>query len=183
MVASWVPLERDRVGRRERRMFRAVNELPDSLFGPAWLVMQLGTVGSAVGMAAAAGASGRRRLAARLLAAGVLTWAASKVVKPLTGRPRPLVLLSDAHVRGREASGLGYPSGHAGVAVALGVAGISALPRSMRPLAALAVPVVGATRIYVGAHLPLDVVSGAALGLLVDATVEVVQSRGCDLRL
>jgi len=31
---------------------------------------------------------------------------------------------------------------------------------------------VGLTRLYVGAHLPLDIVSGAALGLALDALVE-----------
>ena len=121
MVTTLIPLHRDRVGPREERVFRSVNQLPDALFVPAWLVMQLGTVGSAIGAAVVARAYGDRRLATRLLAAGTATWAASKVVKPLTGRPRPLDLLPDARLRGREASGLGYPSGHAGVAVALGV--------------------------------------------------------------
>ena len=35
----------------------------------------------------------------------------------------------------------------------------------------IAIPVVGLTRIYAGAHLPLDIVGGAALGLAVDAAV------------
>jgi undecaprenyl-diphosphatase len=39
------------------------------------------------------------------------------------------------------------------------------------------VPVVGLTRVYVGAHLPLDVAGGAALGLAVEAAVRLAQSR------
>jgi hypothetical protein len=40
-----------------------------------------------------------------------------------------------------------------------------------------AVPAVGLTRIYAGAHLPLDVVGGAAHGIAVDAAVAVAGSR------
>lgn len=113
------------------------------------------------------------RLAVRLLVGGVTTWAASKVLKPLTGRPRPMALLLGARSRGREASGLGYPSGHAGVALA--IAAGPHLPRRARHAVAALAPIVGLTRIYVGAHLPLDIVSGAAMGLSVDAAVELAQ--------
>ena len=106
--------------------------------------------------------------------AGVITWGASKVVKRITRRPRPLALLEDAHVRGRDAAGLGFPSGHAGVAVALGVAAWPRLDHRGRLAAAVLMPIVGGTRVYVGAHLPLDAVSGAALGLTLDALVEWV---------
>ena len=73
--------------------------------------------------------------------------------------------------RGPEASGLGYVSGHAGVAVALGVAAFGDLSRAGRIATLVAVPAVGLCRIYVGAHLPLDVLGGAAMGLAVEAFV------------
>jgi membrane-associated phospholipid phosphatase len=40
---------------------------------------------------------------------------------------------------------------------------------------------VGLTRVYVGAHLPLDVAGGAALGLAVDAMAQLAKprARGC----
>jgi len=37
---------------------------------------------------------------------------------------------------------------------------------------------VGLTRVYVGAHLPLDIAGGAALGLTVEALVSLVTSGG-----
>ena len=164
-------VRRDRVGRRETRVFRIVNGLPDSLFGPAWVVMQLGTLAAAPAAAAVALAVHERKLARRLLVGGTASWALSKVVKRGVRRPRPAALLPETRGRGREAAGLGYLSGHAAVAVALGTA---VLPRaagvSRIPLLA-AVPIVGLCRIYVGAHLPLDVVGGAALGLVVEAAV------------
>ena len=43
-----------------------------------------------------------------------------------------------------------------------------------RALALSVIPLVGLTRVYVGAHLPLDVAGGAALGLAVEAAAELV---------
>lgn len=162
-------LHRDRVDAREARAFRLVNEQPDRLFGPVWVVMQAGTLAAAPVAAGAAWLSGRRALAARLLVTGSVTWGASKVVKYAVRRPRPAVLLPGTRCRGREQAGLGYLSGHAGVAMALGAGAWPHLGRRGRSAVALAVPAVALARLYVGAHLPLDVVGGAALGLAVDA--------------
>jgi undecaprenyl-diphosphatase len=169
MAATAAVVRRDRVGPREASVFRAVNRLPDGLFAPAWVVMQLGTVGAAPAAAAAALAAGERQLARRLLAGGTAGWALSKVVKRGIRRPRPSALLPDARRRGQEATGLGYLSGHAAVAVALGTAVLPRVHGARRVAVVAAVPVVGLCRIYVGAHLPLDVVGGAALGLAVEA--------------
>ena len=67
-----------------------------------------------------------------LLAGGTASWALSKLVKQMVRRPRPATLVSGAHSRGRDASGLGYLSGHAGVAVALGTAAFPRLSPSGR---------------------------------------------------
>jgi undecaprenyl-diphosphatase len=170
-AASLLPLRRGTVGPRERQLFCAVNRLPDALFAPAWLTMQLGTLAAVPVAAGVARAAGERRLARRLLVGGVAVWAASKLVKRMTRRPRPALLLPETHVRGREAAGLGYPSGHAGVAVALGIAAWPHLDPRARWVVGAVAPLVGVTRIYVGAHLPLDVVSGAALGVAIEAAV------------
>ena len=94
--------------------------------------------------------------------------------KQIVRRPRPAALVPGTRRRGREAAGLGYLSGHAGVAVALGTAALPHLGPAGRVLALAAMPVVGLSRVYVGAHLPLDVAGGAALGLAVDAAVVLV---------
>jgi undecaprenyl-diphosphatase len=64
-------------------------------------------------------------------------------------------------------------SGHAGIAAALATAAMPLYPKLRLPLAGL-VATVGVSRVYVGAHLPLDVVGGVALGVTVDAAVNAL---------
>lgn len=154
------------VGPREERVFRWSNELPSALHGPVWAVMQSGSL-AAVLVAAGSQALGRdntRAVAVFLVGVGV--WGGVKLVKPLVGRGRPAAELDDVVIRGHDQSGLGFPSGHSAVAATLAIA--LAHDRS-RPLAAAALAVAaltGGARMYVGAHLPLDIVGGLAIGIL-----------------
>jgi undecaprenyl-diphosphatase len=178
LVLATLPVRRDRVGPQEAKLFESVNGLPDSLERPAWAVMQAGALAAAPVSAAIALAAGERRLAAELAAAGSVTWALSKFVKRVVRRERPALLLPVVQVRGTAASGLGYLSGHAGVATAL--AGVLVQRYGVRrALPAIAVAgTVGLTRLYVGAHLPLDIAGGTALGLVVEGGVAAVVARG-----
>jgi undecaprenyl-diphosphatase len=165
-----------RVGQHEATVFRAINDLPDSLYPPAWAVMQLGALGAAPVAAGAAWVAHDRELSGRLLAGGTATWALSKLVKRLVRRPRPAALIPDARRRGPDAAGLGYLSGHAGVAVALGAAAFPRLGAAERAVILVIAPIVGLSRVYVGAHLPLDIAGGAALGLAVEAAAALLSA-------
>ena len=180
LAGTTAAVRRDRVGSLETRVFRAVNDLPDALFPPAWVVMQLGSMGAALASAGAAQALHQPLLARRLLVAGTASWALSKVVKGGIRRPRPAALLPELNRRGQEAAGLGYLSGHSAVAAALGLTVLPRTGRLGRTVVLATVPVVGLCRIYVGAHLPLDVVGGAALGLMVDAVAGLPGRREND---
>jgi len=171
ILATAAPVRTDRVGQRESRVFLAVNGLPDRLYRPTWMIMQLGAFGAVPATACAAWLAGDRRLAWRLAASGSATWVLAKLVKKRVGRPRPSSLLPGARCRGPEASGLGYLSGHAGVVTALGAAAFHRAGPAGRCAIAGAVATVGMSRAYVGAHLPLDIAGGAALGLAVEAAV------------
>lgn len=177
LAGTILPLHRDRIGRREQQTFRLVNGLPDPLYGPAWTVMQLGALAAAPATAGVALVAGNRPLARRLVTGGTLAWTLAKVVKGLVRRGRPAALLAEVRSRGPESSGLGYLSGHAAVSTALAAASYPHLGRRGRRLAVALASVVGVARIYVGAHLPLDVAGGAALGLLVDGAASL-RGRG-----
>jgi undecaprenyl-diphosphatase len=173
VILSGCRIRRDEVAAGEQALFRRVNDLPDRLYPPAWLVMQAGTIGAAPVAAAAAAVAGRRSLAGRLLAGGTGTWLLAKVVKRVYRRPRPTALVARTHCRGQEATGLGYVSGHAGIATVLAVTAWPELGPVARAAAVVSVPVVAMSRMYVGAHLPFDILGGAALGLAVEGAIGI----------
>jgi len=170
---SALAIHSDRAGAVEADLFRSVNRLPDRLAGPVWLIMQGGQLGAAPVVAAIAARTGRPILARRMLVSGASTWALAKLVKQSVRRPRPATLVPETRRRGREQPGLGFVSGHAAVAASLCAAALPELSPKARLAAITAAATVAAGRLYVGAHLPLDVAGGAALGVAVEAAVEL----------
>jgi undecaprenyl-diphosphatase len=150
----------------EQEFFEWVNDGPDALWPVIWGPMQLGSLaGSLVVVVVTFVVTRQRRLTLAALTASQLAWWSAKVVKAVVGRGRPGALL--AHVKLREhASGIGYVSGHAAVAFALATVFAPSLPRAWRPVAFAIASGVAVARLYSGAHLPLDAVGGAGLGVL-----------------
>lgn len=183
LVVSSRYAARHRVGRCEERVFRLVNNGPDRLHAPVWVVMQSGSLAAVFGAAAVL----RRRdpaTAARAVVAGVAAWSLAKSVKQIVGRGRPADHLDGVRVRGAPQTGSGFPSGHAAVVTTLALLATS--PHSMHRAGAATTAIsTGIARMYVGAHLPLDVVSGLAIGLAVGrastsaAGSPVAASTGC----
>jgi len=164
LAASTAVVQTDRVGVLETDVFRLVNDLPTALFPLVWVVMQAGNL--LAGMAAAAVAAATRRywLAVNLAVACAVAWLLALVVKGLVGRGRPPDLLDDPKLRPAAASGLGYVSGHAAVAVAIATIASPYLGRRARRVVWTLAFLTCASRVYVGAHLPLDVVGSTTLG-------------------
>jgi len=77
-------------------------------------------------------------------------------------------------VRGEAQSGLGFVSGHAAVAAALVTVATPFLTRPARIVAWIVVGVVALARVFVGAHLPWDVVGGVFLGWGVGSGVNLI---------
>lgn len=177
-VAGAVAARSPEVTRAEQRWFRAVNDLPSSAFPAVWGMLQLGSLGGALGTGAAAAALGRPDLGRRLAATGAATWVTAKVVKRAVRRGRPDATLTAARVLGRPQVGLGYPSGHAAVAASLAAVAAPALPTRQRRALWTVALLVGPARLYIGAHLPLDAVGGVGLGLAAGATVRSWPAQG-----
>ncbi len=162
----------------EAGVLHALNHLPAVLDLPLYAVQLLGTVVVPVVVAAGAAAYRRFRLASGLLLVLPLKWLVEVAAKAVVDRMRPAASGVEVVLRhGSPAEGLSYPSGHALVAFA--VAGLL-LPHVGRRTAVLLLGLAAAVavaRVYLGAHSPLDVVGGAAAGLLVAALVGLVVGR------
>ena len=165
--AGWIGADGSRSGRVRARgpgvppvQRRTRSARGAALGGDAGRVTRCG-----VRVAGAKRAAHRQREAIIVLALGTAIWLGVKLVKPLIGRGRPADHLDGVAVRGQPQSGLGYPSGHAAVSTALALTATS--PGPMRLLGLSIAAVAGSSRMYVGAHLPLDVAGGYAAGALV----------------
>ncbi|MFI0411746.1 lysylphosphatidylglycerol synthase domain-containing protein [Actinomadura sp. 3N508] len=156
-------------------LFRLVNDLPDAIEPPMWLLMQAGWLGAVAIAALGAVLLRRFRLAVTLCGGGTLAWIAAKAVKDVSGRPRPAALLDGVALRADATPwGTGFVAGHTAVAAALVTVAGAYLPRPYRRVLWLVVAAVGAARVYVGAHFPLDALGGAALGWAAGAAALLV---------
>jgi membrane-associated phospholipid phosphatase len=163
-----------RVGPVERALFHAVNGLPEWLYRPMVLFQYLGVLAMPLVVAAGALAFRRWRLAAALVLVVPLKLALERVVKLLVQRERPGTTVPDAVLRGVHSAGLSFVSGHAIITFA--IAGLLALvlPRRWGIVAFVLASLNAVARVYLGAHNPLDVVGGAAVGLAIAAALDLV---------
>jgi undecaprenyl-diphosphatase len=177
LLIAAVPVDADRVSGAETAVFRVLNGTTVLPFLLVWPVMQLGNVLVVPASALVAGAVRRWRLAVELLIAGTATYLTAKVAKGIWPRGRPDDLLADVVIRGEAALGRGFVSGHAATLAALAAVAWPWVGRRGRVALVGLVTVVCLARVYVGAHLPLDVVGGAGVGLAVAAVVRLGLGR------
>ncbi|WP_170128051.1 phosphatase PAP2 family protein [Euzebya rosea] len=174
LVLASLPVRPDSIGRVETGAFDLVNGLPDHLYPVLWGPMQLGSLVAVPLVVGAALITRRRGLALEAAVAGTTAWTLAKVVKDAYGRPRPGGLLEEVAFRGGEPVGFGFVSGHTSVAFALATAATLYVPRRWRGRLFAIAALVGLSRMFVGAHLPLDVVGGAGMGWAIAAAVRLV---------
>jgi undecaprenyl-diphosphatase len=110
-----------------------------------------------------------------VLRAGVTAFVVAEVVaqtiKRIAGEPRPLAILADLDTHGypREPAGNAFPSAHTAVTVGLVCAVWPWMRPGQRVTGAALVVLVPLNRVYIGAHWPVDLVGGAAVGTLAAA--------------
>ena len=176
LLGSLAEARRDRLPTYEEQAFRLANDATDRIRVPVRGVMQAGTFGTVPAVAGLALLFRRPRLAAGLAVGGTLAWVGAKLIKPVGGRDRPNGVIEDVTLRERIEGDLGWPSGHTAVATTLAFVAAPELPRPARPLLAGVVATVGFGRMYVGAHLPHDIVGGAGLGMMISAMIPPADS-------
>jgi len=176
--ASIVVARKPTISPTESRVFHAVNGLPDALYAPLWLPMQLGNlvVGTVAGLLVAL-LDGDLTVAIGVLLTTALKLVVERVVRRemadyLAIRQRPGTSQLHAVLRGDVPSaGPSFPSGHVILVAGVGcvVAANSSTGWWSVPVVLTVLVMVG--RVYVGAHNPLDVVAGLGAGLVLGGAI------------
>jgi len=157
-------------------VFRFLNDLPRQAEWILWPLQQAG-----MALAVPAGAVilwlivRNWRPPVTLVAGGIVFgWGAAKLIKEAIDRGRPGALFDDvSYGFDVPMEGLGFPSGHAVVAFTLAVVFSPYLPRWLRWTVYGFALAVCFSRVYMGAHLPLDVIGGAAFGVVIGSAVNL----------
>ena len=183
LVIGMIVVRNGTVSGWEQGVFHAINDLPDWLYRPLWPFQQLGAllIGPAVALVAAC--LRRYRLAIAALVATAAKLVLERVVKAIVSRERPWTSIGfDVHIRGDVATaGESFVSGHAVLVAALAGVISPYLPLRWKVVPWSVVVLVMVTRVYVGAHNPLDVVCGAGLGVAIAASINMLAAPAEDV--
>jgi undecaprenyl-diphosphatase len=140
-----------------------------------WTVQLSGVIGALPLVAAGAALLRRLRLAAALAVATLLKPLLEAAAKTFVQRGRPAETLHDVILRGQSAAhGLSFPSGHTMVIFAIATLVSPYFRGWWKVLPWALAAAVCLSRVYLGAHFPLDVVAGAGLGVFIGGVLNLI---------
>ena len=123
--------------------------------GRAWTAVCAGLL--------AAGTQRSWHLALRLAAGCALGALSAQLLKRALNRARPTNAIEGFEALAENPDAFSFPSGHAAAAFGVAVA-LSGEPYCAGPLSLLLATGIALSRVYLGAHYPLDVLAGGILG-------------------
>lgn len=158
----------------EERVFRLINSWPEGLYH-FFLVATVAPESLWIAVAAVAATFFLKlyRLSWQLAAATIAGYVLTFIAKELIARARPMEFYNDIYVRVAESS-MGFPSGHTMIVTVITLMLFPYMPKGWRWVVALLIPLMGLSRIYLGVHLPLDIVGGFMVGLFVVASMRML---------
>jgi len=159
------------------QLLGALFALVNPLFRPVPLIV-LGVVLAGwvlVPAAAARRLESLRALVGALIVAELLAQALKRIVD----QPRPTAVIPGLDVHGypQDPWGRAYPSAHTALTVAAVAALWPWMGRAQRSAGLVVAVLVPLNRIYIGAHWPLDIIGGAAVGLVAAALTWLAAAR------
>jgi membrane-associated phospholipid phosphatase len=174
LIVTGLHVDGNYASEAEAAVFRIINGFPSLIYWPAWVIMQLGNMIAVPAVAVVALVLRRYRLAFASLIVGAGKWYTSRLLKDVFLRERPASVLSDVVLRDAPAAGQAFVSGHAVIAVGLATVVHPYVGRKWRVAVWALATLVCVARVFVGAHLPLDVVGGAAAGWALGTAANLV---------
>lgn len=168
LILLGLSVDGGRVTSHEAALFRWVNGWPEALYVPMTIIQFSGVLAAPAVCAAVALIFKRYRLAVALVLIMPAKLWSEHLIKANFQRERPKVYIPDAILRGDvPASGLSFVSGHATIVFAMATLLTPFISRRLRVAVWTIAVLCIIARVYLGAHLPRDVLGGAMCGTMI----------------
>jgi HAD superfamily phosphatase (TIGR01668 family) len=167
----------------ETALFRSGNELPSWLFYLFSLFAFFGSIVFVILITVFSVVKRRYEAGFKFFVAGITAYFVSYGINLLELRNSSSIPLSDVNVRETVLNTYGFPSINVAIATALAIIAYQYVPKQYRRVITILVLLVALSQMYLGTHLPLDLIGGYAVGLAVGSAVCLVTGRKINARV